>query len=230
MKENKDLFHDLLLKFHIKGVLENVILIGSWVLPIYRHYFSNSPAIPILRTTDVDFLIPNPPNITNKIDVPKILKDFDFEEQFSLIGGYTKFVHPDLEIEFLIPEIGRSKNKAVLISEFKVTAQPLRYLYFIQNHILTINYNDIKIRVPEPTVFVLFKFLLTIKRKDSDKIRKDLKTAVELTDFLMTKPNQVEKFRDIYSKMPKPWQKKLNQIISNHSPDLFAILSNTVFH
>ncbi len=224
MKENKDLFYKLLLRFHQTGILENVILIGSWVLPIYRHYFSNSPEIPILRTSDVDFLIPNPPNIINKIDVPKILKDFDFEEQFSLIGGYTKFVHPDLEIEFLIPEIGRSRNKAVLISELKVTAQPLRYLYFIQNHILTINYNDIKIRVPEPTVFVLFKFLLTIKRKDSNKVRKDLMTAVKLTDFLLTKPDQVEKFRDIYSKMPKPWQKKLDKIIKDNSSDLYDIL------
>ena len=170
------------------------------------------------------FLFLNPPNITNKIDVPEILKDFDFEEQFSLIGGYTKFVHPDLEIEFLIPEIGRSKNKAVLIRELKVTAQPLRYLYFIQNHILTINYNDIKIRVPEPTVFALFKFLLTIKRKDSDKIRKDLMTAVELTDFLLTKPDQVEKFRDIYSKMHKSWQRKLDKIIKDNNSDLYDIL------
>ncbi|MCK4695669.1 MAG: hypothetical protein KAT74_07890 [Candidatus Cloacimonetes bacterium] len=71
MKNNNDLFHKILIEFHSKGVLNNVILIGSWVLPIYRHYFSNTPEIPILRTADVDFLIHNPPKISTKIDIPK---------------------------------------------------------------------------------------------------------------------------------------------------------------
>ncbi|MDO9577552.1 MAG: GSU2403 family nucleotidyltransferase fold protein [Candidatus Cloacimonadales bacterium] len=110
MRDNKALFHQMLPEFHDYGILDNVILIGSWVLPVYRHYFSNSPEIPILRTMDVDFLIPNRPKIHIKVDIPKILKKFEFEEQFSLLGNYSKFVHPELEIEFLIPEIGRSKK------------------------------------------------------------------------------------------------------------------------
>ena len=56
MKDNKDLFHKMLIEFHSKGVLTNLILIGSWTLHIYRHYFSNTPEIPILRTTDVDYV------------------------------------------------------------------------------------------------------------------------------------------------------------------------------
>ncbi|MEA2096273.1 MAG: GSU2403 family nucleotidyltransferase fold protein [Candidatus Cloacimonadota bacterium] len=225
MKVNYELFHKILLKFHFSGILENVILIGSWVLPIYKRYFADSPEIPILRTSDIDFLIPNPPKINNKIDIPKLLEEFEFEEQFSLLGNHTKFVHPDLEIEFLIPELGKSRNRSVLIKEYKVTAQPLRYLYFIQDHTLEINYSFAKLIVPEPTVFVLLKFLLTVKRKDVSKIQKDIATAVELSDFLLKKADQVEKFINIYAEMPKPWQRKLIKIVEENSPELFKILS-----
>ena len=225
MKDNYELFHKILLKFHLSGILENVILIGSWVLPVYKRYFNDSPEIPILRTSDIDFLIPNPPKIGNKVDIPKLLEEYEFEEQFSLLGNYSKFVHPDLEIEFLIPEIGRKRDKSVLISEYKVIAQPLRYLYFIQDHTLELDYSFVKLIVPEPTVFVLLKFLLTIKRKNKSKIDKDIATAVELSEFLLKLPNQVEKFEKIFLKMPKTWQKKILNIIEDKKPELFEILS-----
>lgn len=224
MKDNYELFHKILLKFHFSGILENLILIGSWVLPIYKIYFDDSPEIPILRTSDIDFLIPNPPKINNKVDIPKILAEFEFEEQFSLLDNHSKFVHPDLEIEFLIPELSRSRNKSTPIKEFRVTAQPLRYLYFIQDHTLEIDYSCAKLIVPEPTVFVLLKFLLTIKRKDAAKIKKDIATAVELSEFLLKKTDQVEKFRKFYAEMPSSWQIKLIKIVEDNSSELFEIL------
>jgi hypothetical protein len=82
-----------------------------------------------------------------------------------------------------------------------------------------------KLFVPEPSVFVLFKFLLTIKRKDKAKINKDIATAIELSNFLINLPDQVDKLKKTFSEMPKSWQKKLLNIIENNSPDLFEILS-----
>lgn len=128
MKDNYKLFHDILSVFHRAGVLENVIVIGSWALPIYKNYFNDSPQIPILRTSDIDFLFPNPPKIDNKVNIPELLGKYGFEEQFSLISNHIKYVHPDLEIEFLIPEIGKERKSPIMISEYNVTAQPMRYL------------------------------------------------------------------------------------------------------
>lgn len=224
MKDNYKLFHDILSSFYFSGVLENVILIGSWVLPVYKRYFNDSPEIPILRTSDVDFLIPNPPKIGKQVDIPKLLEEYDFQEQFSLLGNHTKFVHPDLEIEFLIPELGRRSDKSLLISEYKVTAQPLRYLYFIQNHTLKLNYSFVNLVVPEPTVFVLLKFLISMKRKDQTKINKDIATAVELSEFLVNLPDQVKKFERYFQEMPRKWRKKLLNITENKCPDLFEII------
>ena len=50
-----------------------MVLIGSWVLPIYRVFFNNAPEIPVLRTTDVDFLVGMPPRVRREFDVPSEL-------------------------------------------------------------------------------------------------------------------------------------------------------------
>jgi hypothetical protein len=52
-----DLFFRLIQKLDAGGVLQRIVLIGSWALPVYRCYFDDDPEIPLLRTTDVDFLI-----------------------------------------------------------------------------------------------------------------------------------------------------------------------------
>ena len=220
----------MLYEFHSKGIFSDLILIGSWALPIYRYYFENSPEIPVLRTTEVDFLIGNPPKIKNQADIPKILKEYNFEEKYSIISNYSKFIHPDLEIEFLIPEIGRGSNISHLIKELNITAQPLRYLYIIQKYVLLVKYYDIEVRVPEPSVFTLLKFLLTIKRKNENKISKDIKTAIELSEFLLTKPEQIIKLNKVYDNMPKSWHKKLIPIIEENCPELLEVLIKERFH
>ncbi len=56
---------------------------------------------------------------------------------------------------------------------------------------------SIPVRVPEPVVFVLMKYLLTIKRTGSfeSKITKDISTARDLEVFLMETGAGVD-FRD----------------------------------
>lgn len=55
MKNKNKLFENILLALNKAGILQDIILIGSWVLPVYKYHFSNSAGIPILRTTDIDF-------------------------------------------------------------------------------------------------------------------------------------------------------------------------------
>ncbi len=210
MKNNNKLFENILLALNKAGILQDIILIGSWVLPVYKYHFSNSPEIPILRTTDIDFLITNPPRIRKKVDVSVILKSLGFEETFSLSNNFTKFSHVDFEIEFLIPELSRGYDKAVYIEELNVIAQPLRYLHFIQNHTMLMDFGIMKIQVPEPAAYVLMKYLLTIKRKDGNRIAKDLRTANELTNFLLSKPEQRKNFRIMFAEMPQKIAKQIN--------------------
>ena len=58
MENGESLFLEIIGKLNAGDVLPHIVLVGSWVSPIYREYFDDDPEIPILRTSDVDFLIP----------------------------------------------------------------------------------------------------------------------------------------------------------------------------
>ena len=74
MKRKSNLFLNTLKVLEKAGVLEDIILIGSWCHYFYRVYFSNAQEIPLLRTLDIDFLIPNPPKIHKDVNIPEILE------------------------------------------------------------------------------------------------------------------------------------------------------------
>ena len=100
MENDEDLFLKIIDRLAKGGVLSDIVLVGSWVLPIYHEFFDNAPEIPVLRTTDLDFLIGMPPKIQREFDVPSALLELGFEAEWSLQGGYCKYVHPEMEVEF----------------------------------------------------------------------------------------------------------------------------------
>jgi hypothetical protein len=57
-----------------------------------------SPEIPLIRTTDIDFLVPTPRKINKSLGVAKLLNNIGFDNDFDYQTGLIKFVHPDLEI------------------------------------------------------------------------------------------------------------------------------------
>ena len=58
--ENKfGMFLEILGKFRDSGLLEELVLVGSWCMPFYEKLLSHVGYSPTLRTRDVDFAIPN---------------------------------------------------------------------------------------------------------------------------------------------------------------------------
>ena len=47
MGSDEDLFLRLIQELDNGGVLQQIVLIGSWALPIYRKYFDDDPEIPL---------------------------------------------------------------------------------------------------------------------------------------------------------------------------------------
>ncbi|PKM99285.1 MAG: hypothetical protein CVU78_07095 [Elusimicrobia bacterium HGW-Elusimicrobia-2] len=110
MERKNDLFLATLIALHEKGVLRDIILVGSWCQHFYKGYFNNAPEIPVVRTLDIDFLVPNPPGIKKDVNIPDILDGLGFMPSHNYTTGYTKYVHPELELEFLTPDLGRGKG------------------------------------------------------------------------------------------------------------------------
>lgn len=222
--DNASLFESILKDFDDNGILQDFILIGSWVLRVYAEHFAD-PRVPIVATQDLDLLLTNPPKVSRKVNVAELLKKYDLEEVSSPLDSYSKFVSPDFEVEFLIPEKGRGETKGKVINGLGITATPLRYMNFIQDYTETMDYKGFSVRVPKPTVFVLMKYLLVKKRKKTDtpKIAKDISTAKDLEFFLLDQSKK-DDFIFYFQNMPGGWRKDLLAILEANDSDLFDIL------
>ncbi len=182
--ENSDFFRVILEALDRGGALRNLTLVGSWCLVLYQYHFE-SKEIPVYRTLDVDFLVSRPVNIVDKVSVPAILRELGFD----LLGnsfGQTKFVHPKLDVDFVIPELGAGQTKSIEVAQFGIDAVPLRYLQMLQDSTMRIPFGSTVVRLPEPAAFVLHKYILsTVRIKKPEKSAKDLLTAQELSRFLL---------------------------------------------
>lgn len=69
------------------AILDNLILIGSWCHLFYKHYFKNAPEIPLVRTLDMDLLIPHRQKIRREIDISQLLKQMGFKIRPSVTEG-----------------------------------------------------------------------------------------------------------------------------------------------
>ena len=220
------MFFIILTRLEKEEVLQNIVLIGGWCPLVYKEYFGNTIEISMQRTTDLDFLVPSPTRIHKDIDVPSILEELGFDKKISLLDGYETYVHPDLEVEFLTPEKGRGQDKPYAIDKLHINAQGLRYLDLIQRHIMQTSYNGVSINVPEPAAYVLHKFIVSDRRKESFKRKKDIATARQLGEYLLELNDQRKKMQDIYSNMPDKWKRDLLKIVNTTSIKIYTFLSS----
>ena len=107
MEKERDLFFAVLFSLDKAEVFRDIILIGGWCPLVYKEYFDNPVEISAQRTADLDILVPNPPRIHKEINVSLILNKLGLDRKVLPLDGYEKYVHPDLEVEFLTSERGR---------------------------------------------------------------------------------------------------------------------------
>jgi hypothetical protein len=226
VEKEHNLFLSILISLSRVEVLRDIILIGGWCPLVYREYFGNPVEISMQRTADLDILIPNPPLIHKEVDVSLILKALGFDRKVSLIDGYEKYVHPDLEVEFLTPERGRGREKPYAIEKLHINAQGLRYLDLIQSHVMKTSFRGISLNVPEPSAYVLHKFIVSGRRKESFKKEKDIETARQIGEYLLDREDQKKKMRKIYLGMPEKWKKDLMKIVKRTSEKIYAFLNS----
>ena len=127
LKDNQfDLLLEVLRKFQSAGLLNEVMLIGSWCLLFYRHEFKGADTWPALRTLDADFLIPNPKKIFKDVNIPSLLKELGFVSTHNRLNNLIVYDHPELRVEFLVPEMGRGTSDAQSIPNLHIKAQGFR--------------------------------------------------------------------------------------------------------
>lgn len=187
------------------GVLKHSILIGSWSIYFYQSYFKSKSYSTYIRTRDIDFLIPIPFKFKKSLNVFKLVEDLGFLEEYSGSQGYIKLKHPDLTIEFLVPERGRGVDKPYQIPQLGINAVALRYLDFLAANTIVVNFNDLKIRLPHPAAYALHKFIIFKRRIKVDKHDRDIEGALRVFHELV-RNNEHSIIRHIFGKMHSKWQ------------------------
>ena len=209
---------EILRKFQSAGILPDMMLIGSWCLYFYRLEFEN--VFPAIRTLDVDFLIPDRHHLQKEADVPSLLKEMGFVPTFNRSSGLVVYDHEELRVEFLIPELGKGHDQPQEVKKLHVKAVALRYLNLLVSYPRIVLYHELRIKVPEPAAFALHKLIISERRLNKVKARKDLEMAIGLLNFLYTKPKEVERIKSILRTIPQKWLETILSVSGKHFPKL----------
>ena len=209
-KNQYDLCIEVLRRFHKARILDAMLIVGSSCIPFYKDYFHTTKGLPALRTRDIDFLIRARTTFKRKVDVPLLLEDLGFVVSFQGDKGYIKLDHPDLILEFLVPERGRGSNRPFSLPMLGLNATPLRFLDFLSENTIEVEIEDFSVRLPHPIHFALHKLIISGRRRLKDKALKDIKTAVDILRLLIEKSEGPDIIK-IFHSLPKKWQSKIHQ-------------------
>ena len=209
-KNQYNLCLEILRRFHREKILNNLILIGSWCVFFYKDYFSSESYIEhiALKTRDMDFLIDAPGKIKHKIDVPELLKDLGFVVDFRGDKGYIKLNHPDLILEFLVPEKGRGIDGPYRIPALGINATALRFLDFLSSNTIKVKIEDFYLILPHPANFALHKLIIFQRRTKKEKAEKDRSAAVEILKALISK-GEAHIVKKVFGSVNRKWQNKI---------------------
>jgi len=209
-KKQSELCFEILRRFHKAGILDKLILIGSWCVYFYKDYFTGIPYIDqiTLKTRDIDFLIDSPSRIRRNVNIPELLEDLGFVTIYKGSKGYIKLDHPDLILEFLVPEKGKGTDKPIPLPRLGMNAVALRFLSLLTVNIIKIKVEDFNVSLPHPANFALHKLIIFQRRFKEEKALKDRNTAVEILKALVNK-GEIAIVRQVFNSMLPKWQKRV---------------------
>lgn len=210
------------------GVLDELLLIGSWCVPFYESYFSGITYLTEIRTRDIDFLVPVPRHIKVERNIPELLKSAGFIVSFTGSQGFMKLEHPELVVEFLVPELGRGTDRPVLLAKLGVNAVALRFLNFLADNIIRVKVEDFYVRLPHPANFALHKLIIFQRRRNIDKSVKDRETALRILRALIEK-GDLKTLKRILDSVPVKWQNKMKEgLLKAKADDILSALNLNV--
>lgn len=187
------------------GVLQEIILVGSWCAYFYPDYFGKQTRLSPLRTRDIDFLIPTPPKIKGEVHMIELLKDLGFIPDWQG-DGFLRLSHPELIIDFLVAQRGKGTDKPYNVKALGIKAQPLRFVSLLSDDTIVVKSHGLSLTLPHPANFALQKLIISGRRPNKDKATKDRLQAVEVLRVLVER-GEGDGIRTKFQKLPIGWRK-----------------------
>ena len=98
----------------------------------------------------------------------------------------------------------RGEEKAKEIKKLSVKATPLRFVDMLFKDPIKIREEGVAVLVPNPVCFGIHKLLISARRKNKEKKRKDLEQAMFTLEVC-----DIKRVADYYSGLPKPWKRSI---------------------
>jgi hypothetical protein len=201
-----EIIEEILKVFAKNGLFdEGIELIGSWSFLVYQKYLG-ARSLPFV-TQDVDFLIPNPFYGREHPDLVEQLESLGFRHDFRSDGSVFLW-KADFVIEFLTPDKGRGAAHSVNFKKLGIRAVPLRYLGLLLEDPMTVSVEGIKVRVPKPANYFFHKLIISARRKNMGKSRKDLEQAI-CTSVIVDAEDMAGRFK----RFPKGWRTDILKVL-----------------
>jgi hypothetical protein len=213
-KSQYELCIEVLRRLEKAGVLKDVVIVGSWCTLFYKGFFGDDSYLAPLKTRDVDLLIPWPSSTKTKVDVAELLRDLGFVVGFTGLEGYIRLEHPELIVEFLVPERGRASDKTYPLPKLGLNAQALRFLDFLAQSTITMKVEGISVMLPHPANFALHKLVVLSRRPGPEKQAKDKEAAMRVLEALIDK-GKADSIREAFGAMPRRWQIKIRKQLAD---------------
>lgn len=212
--------------------LDEIVIVGGWVPFLYNRYGQMSSPHPLLRTMDIDVVVPRRVKERGRLTIYELLLRAGYEAR--IYGSDVPVVKYELaspvtEIEFITPEIGKP-GKAVLTVQRGLTAQALRYVQILLENTKKIKISDtmygsdisLVVTVPLPGAFIYQKGLTLSpgSRRPSPKVSKDLyyifsfvDSSRELRDSI---PAEINSLRSRYA---ASWFRSFVKNLNDYFPE-----------
>ena len=124
------------------------------------------------------------------------------------IKGYIKLIHPELIVEFLVPERGKGSGKPYPLPQLGINAQALRFLDFLLENSVKFKVGNLALNLPHPAAFALHKLIISSRRLRENKRLKEKDEAIRVLNSLIEK-GEKEKIKRLFNSMPKRWRTKV---------------------
>lgn len=154
----------------------------------------------------------------------ELIKDLGFIRGLRGRDGYVILEHPDLAIEFLVPEKGKGTDKPVKLPELGLNAQALRFLELLAQDTIDLKIEGVSLILPHPANFGLHKLIIASRRRLKDKSNKDREAGLNILRTLTAKKEE-NLIRKVFDSIPSKWQKTiLNELQDADERHLIEIL------
>ena len=177
---------------------DGVHLVGSWCFLLYQRHLGVRP-LP-LRTQDVDFLLPWPYPERGPVELVDRLSKMGFRAARNSDGS-NYFIHPELKLEFLVPERGRGGLEPRTVRALGMKAISLRFMDMLRKDSILIKEGEVRVRVPNPLSFCLHKLVVAQRRAHRDKREKDIQQAVYVLEIIAPRD-----FKAGLDDLPRNWR------------------------